>query len=645
MTSRKHTNLFWGALVVILVIAGTLRFLSYQFSLPYVDHPDEPAYFVGGQEWRGITQPSGYYSGIPPAYVALHTIIQPVLESAGAQGLAATTLFLRTVAIVVNLLTLLVIALTARCMAGNTAGIVAAAAWGFAPLVLTNGVYALPDPFIYLFTALAYGLAVEAWLNPARRWWSVWSVVFGLLAVLMKYPSVPALLPGVLVALALLMRDRKQWRMLAVQFGLIALTAVWLVFIYGVDFNNLQREGAVVQSQGARNLLDFSRVLGNVAQTLAPIGFVAVIICGLLAPAAYWYAKNRKLPLMSGFPILVGLLTVLAIPWLTSTYNAVTPSTVRYVLPATAVVCALLGIAVGQIIQVLESYQSRWRGLRYSGVFAIGLLAVVIWLPQLVEGWAIVQTRRLPDTRVELRQWFDTNLDAGTVIVDEANHKTFNPIWGGIPHRRWVDWWVSDNIMEHPLKEWRETRQMSYAELGYGTLEAMEQTPEGQAYLGGMLRLRDFYGTAVRGPQMAFYRLWRMEHETNVPFGEAIHLLGYDQSTTTIKAGESVTLRFYWKASQPPTDNYSLFIHLTPEAEYTVLAQADGSPAVLERPTLSWDDASETLISPPFMLTVPADSAAGSYRIYIGLYNYVSGERLPVEGDTAYLLTTIQVSD
>jgi len=641
---HKRIQPFGLGLLLIVLVAAALRLLSFQFSLPYVDHPDEPAYFVGGQEWRGVIQSSGYYAGIPPAYVAVHVIVQPILEAFGQRGLAATTQFLRGVAVLINLATLILIALTARAAAGDLAGLIAGAAWGIAPLVLENGVYALPDPFIYFFTALAFSLAVDAYLTPNHHRRAIWSVVAGLGAVLMKYPALPALIPGVLVGLYFATKSPKRWRILAVQILLIGLTGFWLVFIYGVDFNNLQREGAIVQNQGLRNLFDVGRLINNLIQTFEPLGLVLCLFALLFGIVAYFYAKRHALPTISLFVVGLGLAVIIAFPWLDSTYSEVSATTIRYVLPATAIVCILLGLAIWQIVIVLQPFQSRFPFLRYSPLLAFGILSVVIWLPQLTQDWALVQIRRLPDTRVQLRQWFDANLDPGTVIVDEGNHKTFNPIWGGIPHRHWVDWWISDNIMEHPLAEWRDTRKMTYAELPYGEIQSMEQTPDGQAYLNQMLRLRDFFGTAVNGPQMAFYRLWRMQHETDVQFGDAIHLLGYDQSTETLKAGESITFRFYWKATATPTDNYSLFIHLTPEAEYKVLAQVDGAPAVQERPTLTWDNTSETLISPPFTLNVPVDTPVGNYQVHIGLYNYVNGQRLAVQNDTAYLLTLLPVS-
>ena len=37
---------WWLALLVILVLAGALRFPGYGFSLPYIDQPDEPNFLL-----------------------------------------------------------------------------------------------------------------------------------------------------------------------------------------------------------------------------------------------------------------------------------------------------------------------------------------------------------------------------------------------------------------------------------------------------------------------------------------------------------------------------------------------------------------------------------------------------------------------
>jgi hypothetical protein len=121
-----------------------------------------------------------------------------------------------------------------------------------------------------------------------------------------------------------------------------------------------------------------------------------------------------------------------------------------------------------------------------------------------------------------------------------------------------------------------------------------------------------------------------------VQFGDRIKLVGYDGDAGRAERGKPLTLRFYWQELATPEDNYSLFIHLLPLDGDVPLAQADGAPGSDVRPTLTWNDPSETLISQPFALNIPPDLPAGEYRLKIGLYNYETGARLPVrDGDAA----------
>ena len=246
-----------------------------------------------------------------------------------------------------------------------------------------------------------------------------------------------------------------------------------------------------------------------------------------------------------------------------------------------------------------------------------------------------------------LRQWFDTNVEPGTVLVDSKNHKTFNPFWGGIPYRNWFDWWEVEDFASKTPAEWREEQGISYGVFPASWIETMQQTTDGQAYLAQMLHLRDFtHPPEMRGPEVRVYRLWGIQNPLAVNFGPHIQLIGYDSSSDTVSAGHSLSLRFYWQAEATPPDNYSLFMHLVPVNEYTVLAQVDGAPTIPDRPTLTWDDRTETLISPQFNLPIPADLEAGTYRVFIGLYNYLDGQRLTIQtGEDALLLTEITVTD
>jgi hypothetical protein len=399
------------------------------------------------------------------------------------------------------------------------------------------------------------------------------------------------------------------------------------LLVYKIDFNNLPREGAAVQSQGLANLFNLNRLFNNLYYTIFPLNAAAFIIALLLGIGAFVWLRKRGMATLQTGVIGLALFELFTIAWVVNMFSdmAADPGKIRYVLPATAAACIILGAALALVARAIPK---RWAYA--NGAWVALPLVVLVFIPQLTQDWALVQNRRLPDRRVELRQWVDTNLEPGTVIVDRENNTTFNPYYGGIPYKNWVDWKQSDNIMEHSLADWRASEGVSYAVVPQWEADQLNATPEGRDYLASMLHLRDFYRGGERGPKMAFYRLWRMGVETEFHFGESILLAGYDRSAESLKPGDTLTLHFYWDTVSTPADNYSLFIHLVPPDDAQPLAQADGAPAVPERLTLTWDDPTETLISPPFQLAIPADLAPGDYRVMVGLYNFVNGTRLPV---------------
>ena len=551
--------------------------------------------------------------------------------------------------VVADLFTIILIVRTVYLVTGPLASLIAGLSWAIAPLVLENNVYARPDPINTMLAALAIWLAANALLIKQRGSWSVWSVVAGLIATLLKYSVFPLLLPGGLAAIILTIRDpRRGFRYLAIQAGLVIITAFWLFVSYGISISNVEREGATIRDSGLANMLDLNRVANNLHMTfyaLNPVMVALIVLPGLMI--LLWISRRDPSARSRILLAAVCVAVIVTVPWMVASFAIVTVNIrMRDVLPGTVAVAILLGIAVDQIAHVVRG---RWRLVVYGALIA--LLTAFVYLPHLNAALKLVQQRRAPDMRVEMRQWFDANLDPGTVIVTEENEKTFNPLWGGIPYRHWLDWWETDNIMEYPVAEWREDRGMSYGVIPLSQWQTMQDSEAGQRYLAGMLRLRDFTSSApVRGPEMIVYRLWPMTYETSVQFGDHIRLVGYDLSANTLQPGQQVDVRLYWNAPTPPVDNYSLFVHLVPADDETVLAQFDGLPAMPERLTLTWDAPSETLISPPLPLQIPDNLSSGSYRVMMGLYNFETGVRLPVQDadggvqDDAYLLTTLQVT-
>lgn len=652
----SRTRWFWAGLALIVVLAAVPRLMTWPFSLPYIDHLDEPNYYLAGLEWRGQFDNNNYFNGFPPVYILLQATGQTVLDAAfGVEGIAANTRAFRLLAVGFNLGALVLLALTARRLAGDLAGWLTGGLWGVSALVVEHGIYALPDPALYLLAALTLWLSVEAWTVPARRGWCLWAMAVALLGVLTKYPALPLLAPPGLVALRELTRDRAQgWRLLRWQAAIIALVGVafagyllasdvtsgaWFNY-YGPFQDASERSANPTAFNPFATAFNLSWIANNLQVAAVPVGGWAIMVAAAWGLAGYIRASRTSQPTVNGGAVGLVALVVFGTCWAAAGYLRVTPNEIRHVMVASMGLMILFGVATAQGVQLAPQRAQMWAGLG-----ALIAVIVVVGLPQARQTAALVQDRTRPDVRVSLRQWFDANLDAGNVLVSTANDKTFNPIWGGIPHTRWVDWRTVSDFTEHPPPTWITDHGMAYAAIPATTRAELEQSAEGRQFLNDLLPLRTFaHNGTQRGPQMTFYRLWRMDQATNVRFGDHIVLVGHDALPPSVGAGESVTVRLYWQAIQPPPENYSMFLHLVRTGEPTPQAQLDANPAVGGRLTQQWTDPTETIISPPHTLTLPESLPPGDYTILLGLYNFENGVRLPVDnGADSYPLHQLRV--
>src|SRR5687767_2735472 len=80
---------FYVGLLLILSVSALMFLLSYKFSLPYIDHPDEPNIYYWAQEWRGLFQNQRYIYNYPPGYIGLAVLVQTIAEPLGVYGVSA----------------------------------------------------------------------------------------------------------------------------------------------------------------------------------------------------------------------------------------------------------------------------------------------------------------------------------------------------------------------------------------------------------------------------------------------------------------------------------------------------------------------------------------------------------------------------
>jgi hypothetical protein len=151
-----------------------------------------------------------------------------------------------------------------------------------------------------------------------------------------------------------------------------------------------------------------------------------------------------------------------------------------------------------------------------------------------------------------------------------------------------------------------EARRLDGKPLNLGSLEAYNLSH----HVGG-------------SPMEALGEIQVLDHR----LGSAIRLLGYHLITPESAPGGEMRLLLYWQADATPQEDYTVFVHVLNDAG-EITAQKDNMPGDGELPTSQWDTGPQ--IDDLHVIPLPSDLPPGEYRIAIGLYNWQTGERLPV---------------
>jgi 4-amino-4-deoxy-L-arabinose transferase-like glycosyltransferase len=118
-----------------------------------------------------------------------------------------------------------------------------------------------------------------------------------------------------------------------------------------------------------------------------------------------------------------------------------------------------------------------------------------------------------------------------------------------------------------------------------------------------------------------------IQHPLQVELGETVRLLGYDLPTTAVHAGEALPLTLYWASDRPTSIRWSVFVHLLDD-EGQVRGQHDKQPQDGVYPTDRWSGGE--VVDDEYIIAVAPDAPPGEYRLEVGMYNWMTGERLAV---------------
>jgi hypothetical protein len=117
-------------------------------------------------------------------------------------------------------------------------------------------------------------------------------------------------------------------------------------------------------------------------------------------------------------------------------------------------------------------------------------------------------------------------------------------------------------------------------------------------------------------------------------FGEVAQLLGYNLDLSQVETDGHVRLTLFWQALQETETSYKVFVHLLDPAG-TIVSQIDRAPQGGAALTTSWL-AGEIITDE---IKVPAGAGLANVEaIAVGLYDPLTGRRLPVGSDDKLLL-------
>jgi len=129
---------------------------------------------------------------------------------------------------------------------------------------------------------------------------------------------------------------------------------------------------------------------------------------------------------------------------------------------------------------------------------------------------------------------------------------------------------------------------------------------------------------------------------------DEIELVGYKLVESTVPSGGEFGLILYWRSLNFAKSNYTVFVHAV-GPDQVMRGQWDSFPVQGDSPTGGWVPGE--IIEDYYEIPMAEDAPPWKYDIFVGMYDPVSGERLPLSShnapvsDNRVWLTRIQVSN
>ncbi len=255
---------------------------------------------------------------------------------------------------------------------------------------------------------------------------------------------------------------------------------------------------------------------------------------------------------------------------------------------------------------------------------------------------------------------------AGTerpVALDWGFRRTLQLLSGGAinPEERFDyamepgDWyadWIDDRVNREAAGQAKPSTYLFHAP-GFVVFGDYWPAFEEAAYRRGMQPVAKAYLQRDGRPVYLAYHLEPASPITALPatatsvdgrLGDGMRLLGYEVANPTVRPGETFTMTLYWQADTRQAADYKVFAHLIGD-DGSVAGMHDSVPRLWGYPTTKWE--AGEVIADRVRIPVSPDAQPQVYRVFVGMYDAATGERVPfvvngrrLEGDTLGIVET-----
>jgi hypothetical protein len=655
--------------LLLTLCAFLLRIYGVAWSLPYVDHPDEPA-IVGVllRMVQGDLNPKHFF--YPTFIMYLHALLFKIHFWWGSiSGLYNESFTLpdsvhffttipqafiwsRTLTAVLGTATVLTLALWGSCFVGRRESLLAAALLAFSSWAVIHDHYITVDGPSALFGLLALLAALQVLHQGTWRDYILAGVLIGLAAGT-KYQNV---LVATSVGLAHALRWRKEMfayspRLLLAALlsaGVFLLTTPYIVLAFGDFWHDIS---TLFESYGSEELAHGdvtgawplrAYLLFYWRECLQPIPFVLAIIGGITLVRR----SPSTIAVLLLFPVL--MIFSLLRP-LTHFYRNLLPT-----LPPLLLLSGIGGVVVidwlwqrlpqmKQRRQVQDGNQPASQNVGGVRWIPIALIALML-APSVVQAYQASARLAQPDSRVVAQEYIHEHLP-GIRVASELSHALH---WDGVTQSSYV------HYLPRYTPQW-------YREQGFGVLLAnegkrgREELTEDYAPLLTGNNIIATFGKAderMLGPRIDLLDMGLSPENIPITHPRAsigpLELLGANighivkqgselrmEVGRSIKPGRTLAVVLFWTTKEvvPPAD-YTIFLHLR-DAHGRNLAQIDVAPWHGLFPPESWQ--AGKLVTERLEMWLPYELPPGEYQLVMGLYSPANQTRFPTFADGVHL--------